>query len=99
MLSETEKLFPVPKAVELATGRRPHPATCFRWRQHGISGVWLETVKLGGKRLTSVEAVHRFVEATTAAADGPRPSTPARTSRQRQAAISKAEAELDAAGI
>jgi len=96
---KNEKLFSVPAAVELATGNRPHPATCFRWRQNGISGIRLVTLKVGGKRRTSVEAVHRFVAATTAAADGPQPSAPARTSRQRQAAIDRAEAELDRAGI
>lgn len=95
----SEKLFSVPRAVELATGRRPHPATCFRWRQRGISGVRLETFKVGGRRETSVEAVHRFIAATTAAADGEQPSSKSRTNRQRQAAIDRAEVELDAAGI
>jgi len=96
---QNEKLFSVPKAVELATGRRPHPATCFRWRQRGISGVRLETLKVGGRRETSVEAVHRFVAATTAAADDPQHAPSSRTNRQRQAAIDRAEQELDAAGI
>ena len=92
-----EKLYPLSEAVELATGCRPHPATTHRWRQRGISGVRLETVRVGGRRLCSVESVHRFVAATTAATDGA--SAPARTSHQRQAAIDRAEAELDRAGI
>ncbi len=73
--------------------------TIWRWRQRGVRGVRLETFMIGGRRFTTQEAHRRFVEATTAAADGPQPSTAARTSRQRQAAIDRAEAELDRAGI
>ncbi len=96
---QNEKLFSVPKAVELATGRRPHPSTCFRWRQRGISGVRLETIKAAGRRETSVEAVHRFFAATDAAANDPHRVPSSRTNRQRQAAIDRAERELDEAGI
>ena len=97
MIGNNEKLLPLLSAVELATGQRPHPSTLHRWRLRGIRGIRLETVRCGGRRLTSVEAVRRFLAETTAAVDGA--STPARTSRQRQAAIDRAEAELDAAGI
>jgi hypothetical protein len=55
-----EQLFPVPAAVEKATGRRPHPITCIRWR----SKLGLPSTKLGGRVMTSVEAVHRWIEAT-----------------------------------
>ncbi len=96
-MSDEEKLLSLPAAVEAATGQRPHPSTLHRWRLRGIAGVRLETVRCGGKRLCSVEAVRRFLADVTAATDGA--STPARTSRQRQAAIDRAEAELDAAGI
>lgn len=73
--------------------------TIWRWRQRGVRGVRLETYMLGGRRYSTQEAHRRFVEATTLAADGPQPATTARTSRQRQAAIDRAERELDAAGI
>jgi len=73
--------------------------TIWRWRQRGIRGVKLETFLIGGRRFTTTEAHRRFVEASTLAADGPRPSTVARTGRQRQAAIARAEAELDTLGI
>jgi len=98
-MNETEKLFSLPAAVEAATGQRPHLSTLHRWRLRGIQGVRLETIRCGGKRLCSVESVRRFLESVTAAADGPQPTTVARTSRQRQAAIEAAERELDAAGI
>ncbi len=72
--------------------------TIWRWRQRGVRGVRLETFMLGGRRFTTQEAHRRFVEATTLAANGPMlPATAARTNRQRQAAIARAEKELDAA--
>ena len=73
--------------------------TPWRWANRGVRGVVLETFSVGGRRFTSIEAFVRFVEATTAAAQG-LPTTPAsRTNRQRDAAITRAEAELAKAGI
>lgn len=92
-----EKLYPLPKAYELASGVRPHPSTCHRHRLHGINGVQLETVKCGGRRMTSVEAVLRFFQAVTAATDGV--DCPSRTNRQRESAVAQAEAQLDREGI
>jgi len=73
--------------------------TIWRWRQRGIRGVRLETFMLGGRRFTTQEAHRRFVDRTTAAADGEQPTTKARTNRQRDAAVRRAEAELDRLGI
>jgi len=98
-LDKIEKLLSLPAAVEEATGQRPHPSTLHRWRILGIKGVKLVTLRCGGRRLCSVESVRRFLDGVTEATDGPQPSTQARTSRQRQAAIDRAEAELDRAGI
>ncbi|TWU29649.1 DUF1580 domain-containing protein [Bythopirellula polymerisocia] len=92
-----EKLFPLAKAYELAFGVRPNPSTCQRHRLHGINGVKLETAKYGGRRMTSVEAVQRFITSVTAAADGP--VCPPRTNRQREAAISKAERDCERDGL
>ena len=44
-----------------------HVNTFHRWHLKGISGVRLETIKLGGIRMTSREAIRRFIAATTAA--------------------------------
>ena len=52
---------------------------------------------VGGRRYTTNEAFVRFVEQTTLAANGESPRT--RTNRQREAAIRRAERELDALGI
>lgn len=89
-----ESLLPVARAIQLATGSRPHPSTIHRWRIRGIKSVRLETVLVGGRRKCSVESVQRFVAATTAAADGV--PTAVRTNRQREAAIDRAERELEA---
>ena len=69
-----------------------HISTLHRWRLKGINGIKLESVLIGGRRMTSLEAVERFVHGVTAAANGERP--PARTPRQRERAIERAEAEL-----
>jgi len=92
-----EKLFPIPEAYEQATGFRPSPSTCHRHRIRGCHGVRLETVRVGGKRLASVEAVRRFNEAVTRAADGESPQ--ARTPRQRERDLEATERELDRAGL
>lgn len=47
-----------------------HISTIHRWRLRGIRGVKLESCLIGGNRYTSKEALHRFVNATTKAADG-----------------------------
>ena len=76
---------------------RPHIATVWRWRTHGIGGTRLESFTVGGRVFTSKEAITRFIERTTAARNG-QPAD-AKPSRKRQAAIERAERELDKAGI
>jgi hypothetical protein len=93
---EHESLIMLAQASREIPGR-PHLTTLHRWRLAGIAGVKLETLKIGGRRFTSREALSRFFAATTAAADGL--SSPTRTSRQRQRDIERAEAELAKAGI
>jgi hypothetical protein len=76
---------------------RPNLSTVWRWVQRGVRGVRLETAMIGGRRITSQEALERFNAAVTAAADGSPSST--RTPRQRQRDIEQAEAELAKVGI
>ncbi|MEQ8763210.1 MAG: DUF1580 domain-containing protein [Planctomycetota bacterium] len=40
--------------------KRPHTATVYRWTHQGLNGVLLESVQIGSKRYTSVEALQRF---------------------------------------
>ena len=92
-MSDDEKLLPLATAVERATGQRHSPSTYHRWRQRGISGVKLETVRCGGRRLCSIESVRRFLREVTAATDGV-PSPSPRTPRHRKRDIERAEREL-----
>ena len=78
-------------------GRRTHHSTCLRWVLRGIRGVKLEAVRLGGRWVTSIEALGRFgnrVTATTAPT-APVPSSSA-IDRRRACHVAK---ELDSAGI
>ena len=92
-----EKLEPLVDAVEMATGRRPHLSTCLRWSKKGSHGVRLETRVLGGRRLTSIGAVHRYIEAVTAAKDGSLPpavETPKQAERAAQRAAKRLAARV-----
>ncbi len=88
-----EKLYPLADAIEKATGYRPSPSTVWRWKLRK----GLPFVLVGAIPRTSVEAVHRWNEAATAADRGESPK--ARTNRQREAGIAKAERALAEAGI
>ncbi len=71
---QSEKLLPLCLAVYEATGTKPALSTVLRWATRGNSGIRLESRILGGRRLTSAEAVLRFMDATTNARDGKRDS-------------------------
>lgn len=43
-------------------GRKPHPQTLRRWCISGQRGLLLESLKRGGPRVTSKEAVDRFFQ-------------------------------------
>src|SRR5262245_57336026 len=65
------------------------PSTVFRWARSGVRlpggrRLKLECVRLGGRWLTSLEALQRFADALTAASDPPSDSRvpPARRSRR-----------------
>ena len=60
----------VPAWCEKHLGKRVHLSSIHRWRQRGARGARLESFLAGGSRYTSVEALHRFFAASTAAADG-----------------------------
>lgn len=63
---ETIPLARVPDQLpNTASGNRIHPSTVHRWIKRGVRGIQLETIRIGGRRYTSVEAIHRFIEATS----------------------------------
>lgn len=91
-------LSEAPRHPMLRRGRRAgrpiHRATLERWRTRGVSGVVLETVKVGGIRFTTFEAIERFITRLTRGGppDAPSPS-------QIAGAHRAAEQELVDAGI
>ena len=96
-----ETLVTIPQASALLpsdeSGRKPAIATIYRWMLRGVKGVRLETCLVGGKRFTSHEALQRFSEAVTRAAQGKAPVP--RTSTRRKQHDEAVERELQAAGI
>lgn len=60
----SEPLITLSQAAQLVpavNGRKPHVATLYRWATRGIKGVILESAFVGGVRVTSVEAIQRFL--------------------------------------
>lgn len=63
-----DRILSIPDAARylrkrLREKKRPHPATVYRWTHQGLQGVILESVQIGAKRYTSVEALQRFARA------------------------------------
>ena len=80
-IPEGEKPLPLVAAVQAATGRRPALSTVLRWCQRpNRRGVQLESWLIGGRRVTSVESVHRYNQRNTDADEANR--LPASTPRQ-----------------
>ena len=59
ILTLTQAAKRLPK---LRQGRPVHVATLWRWAHHGLRGIKLETMKMGGTRVTSLEALQRFFQ-------------------------------------
>ena len=83
-------------AVFLVTGRRPNLSTSWRWSTKGCRGIRLETVIVGGKRLTTLEMVRAFIRATTDARNATYETQFVAPTSQRQKQIEKASADLRA---
>src|SRR5262249_11181216 len=73
----TENVVHLVEAARLVppgpSGRPPHLSTLLRWINPGVRGVRLEAVRLGGRWVTSREALQRFADRLTAAQAGPPP--------------------------
>jgi hypothetical protein len=85
------------EAARTLPGGPVHVSTIHRWRLKGCRGVRLASFLRGGVRHTNREAIERFFDAVTAAADG-EPIT-ARTSKQRERKITAAERACERAGL
>jgi hypothetical protein len=91
----TETILSIADAARRLPGK-PHLSTVWRWITSGTRYGKLESVVIGGQRFTSAEALQRFAEQSTRAATG-RPLSP--STKEREAAITKAEADLAKLGI
>jgi hypothetical protein len=85
------------------SGQRTHPSTLLRWIVRGAKApsgdrVRLEAVRLGGKWVTSREAIQRFAEQLTPRFDSERLRAP-RTPAQRRRADERADRELKENGL
>ena len=94
------------QAVPAVDGKRPHPATVYRWTTIGINGIRLPRVRIGRRILVNRGALQAFLEELSSPpavvpVTMPDPiSTPRpRTEKQRQADIEAARARLEARGI
>lgn len=65
---ENDDLIAVTAEAKRRTGKRPSPATVWRWVKKGVRGVRLEAVQLFGAWHTTRAAFGRFIAAQTAAA-------------------------------
>lgn len=84
-----EEVISLSEAPKRLPGR-PHISTLYRWAQRRNRP--LETLKLGGRVYTSVEALTRFAEQR----NGPSSTS---ANAEPSASLARAEALLDAAGI
>jgi hypothetical protein len=85
-------------------GKKTHLSTLMNWIRRGArspSGerVRLEAVRLGGRWMTSREALQRFAEQLTPRLETPASTATARTPGQRQHAAERAARELNKFGI
>lgn len=67
----TEGLITLSEAAQILpkiNGKRPSTVTLHRWATAGLRGVKLESSKIGGRRVTSPEALDAFIERVNGAA-------------------------------
>ena len=77
----------------LRRGRKIHLSTAHRWASKGLRGVRLETLRMGGSRVTSIEALQRFFERVSHAhRELPAPTAPGKR-------IERIDRELDRRGF
>src|SRR5262245_69457 len=103
----TEKTFPLSHASKfLPSARRGRPVTLsclLRWVFDGVKSpegkrVRLEALRLGGKWVTSMEALQRFAECQTPVFGQPDKAI-LRSPTKRMKAAQRAEKELERAGF
>ena len=96
MKVDLKGLSPISSAIEQVTGRRPNLSTCWRWSTKGIQNIRLETVVLGGKRMTTIAMVEAFIRSTTDARNASYKTQYIAPTKAREKQIEKASADLSA---
>ncbi len=92
LVSLTEATRALPRG---RNGKRLHVATLHRWAGCGLRGVVLDTIRVGGRRYTSTEALQRFFDRLTAQGRSGR----ADLSAADEGRLARAEKELDRRGV
>ena len=87
-LSDAAKLLPARRG-----GKRPHVSCLYRWTVSGCKGAILESLQCGGTRVTSKEALSRFLEALTYGVHRPTVRSPLKRERAVERAVQALEAE------
>lgn len=95
----TETPIPINQAPKYYPAGRPNISTVYRHFTRGCRGVRLETFVQGARRYTTLQAIARFIERTTANSPGASLPTSGPTCRQRETEIITAEREATEAGI
>jgi hypothetical protein len=96
----SEEVLSLTNAAKRLPARRgdrpPHVSCLFRWAKHGLRGVRLETIRVGGTLCTSREALERFFArlAETDGSDTPRTGISSVRQRQIEGAHRQAGAAL-----
>lgn len=95
-----EQLISLAEAAEMLPsgrkGRHPNVKTIYAYTRNGCRGVVLSSAQAGAKRVTSKEAVQRFIQELTAAAGTARSTSCRRATATRDADI---DDELDRLGV
>jgi len=100
-LSQYVPIKTLSKEIPGQKGQSLHWMTLGRWcRPPGLRGVVLESAMIGNQRCVTREALTKFIEAVTRAADGERPlqAIATRSRREKNKAVRDSIAELAASG-
>jgi Protein of unknown function (DUF1580) len=90
----TEQMLTLGKATAEVPGH-PHVSTLIRWAMRGARGIKLESIKVGGRRYTSVEAINRFL----ARLNPPGSVANSNLAEIRQRQLSQTNSKLDEEGF
>ena len=93
--AEVERIITIGEACRSIPPNGVSPSTFARWLQHGVgpNRTKPETIRIAGRRLTSIEALARFIAAQN------ENGIPAITAKQRRTQAETADRLLQQAGL